>query len=155
MKKKVEDSRATQSLGMIYRHMTEHRHLLSGMMLQWINDLADAVASRHAGLPVSIAAVDTLEFEAQASMDDMLVMEGEITYVGRTSMEVRVDSWAEKIDGSKRRLNRAYMVMVAMDENDQPQPVPGLILETEAQRQEWENGKKRAEIRRARRAEQL
>ena len=35
-------------------------------------------------------------------------------------------------------VNRAYLVFVALDENEHPVPVPRLILETEEERQEWE-----------------
>ena len=74
-------------------------------------------------------------------------MIGRLTYVGHTSMEVRVDTYVESIDGIRRPINRAYLTIVAVDENDKPQEVPGLILETESEKFEWEAAKKRREIR--------
>ena len=45
--------------------------------------------------------------------------------------------------------------MVALDENERPTTVPGLILETEEERAEWEAGQRRSNLRRQRRREQF
>ena len=76
-----------------------------------------------------------------------------MTYVGNTSMEVRVDTYVEDKQGMRRPINRAYLTMVALDENDHPIQVPGLIIETEEQRGEWEAAQKRREMRELRRKE--
>ena len=68
-------------------------------------------------------------------------------------MEVRVDTFVETIDGKRSLVNRAYIVMVALDENEMPTPVPGLILETDEERAEWEAGLKRSQLRKQRRIE--
>lgn len=59
-------------------------------------------------------------------------------------MEVRVDTYVEDKQGMRRPINRAYLTMVALDENDHPIQVPGLIIETEEQRGEWEAAQKRS-----------
>ena len=43
--------------------------------------------------------------------------------------------------------------MVAIDENGKPVPVPGLIIETEEQKAEWNAAAKRKELRKQRRQE--
>ena len=53
----------------------------------------------------------------------------------------------------RRPINRAYLTMVALDENDHPIQVPGLIIETEEQRGEWEAAQKRREMWELRRKE--
>ena len=68
-------------------------------------------------------------------------------------MEVRVETYTENREGLRRRINRAYFVLVAIDEAENPVEVPRLALETDEDRFEWENGKKRRELRRKRRAE--
>ena len=79
-------------------------------------------------------------------------MEGRITHVGRTSMEVRVDTFVESLGGERRQVNRAYLVMVALDpKTHKPTPVPSLLLETEEDFAEWEAGNLRAKARKARR----
>ena len=88
-----------------------------------------------------------------AYQNEMIVIIGRLTYVGTTSMEVRVDTYVENKEGVRKAINRAYFVMVALDENDHPVPVPQLILETEAEKAEWESAKKRREIRDQRKIE--
>ena len=68
-------------------------------------------------------------------------------------MEVKVDSYVEGLEGERILINRAYFTMVALDENDRPAKVPELILETQEEKEEWENGKKRRENRVMRKAE--
>ena len=68
-------------------------------------------------------------------------------------MEVRIDTYAEKLDGTRIMINRAYFVMVGTDENQKPVEVPGLIVEGLTQEIEWEAGKKRGELRKIRRME--
>ncbi len=75
------------------------------------------------------------------------MLEGQITFVGNASMEIRVDTYVEALNRERRLVNRAYLVEVARDENEQPVKVPSLLLETEEERREWEEGKKRHELR--------
>ena len=65
-------------------------------------------------------------------------------------MEVRLDTYAEKIDGGLTLINVAYFIMVGVDENYRPREVPGLILETDAERAEWDAALKRKEHRKER-----
>ena len=50
-------------------------------------------------------------------------------------------------------INRAYVVMVAVDEHHKPISVPGLYVETESEKAEWEGGEKRYVLRKQRRKE--
>ena len=43
--------------------------------------------------------------------------------------------------------------LVAIDENGKPHSVPGIILETEAEKAEWEAGEKRRRLRAQRKKE--
>lgn len=68
-------------------------------------------------------------------------------------MEVRVDTYVEDLEGMRRVINRAYVVMVAIDEEGHAVEVPGLIVESESQKAEWEAGQKRYALRKQRRRE--
>ena len=84
----------------------------------------------------------------------MIVIVGKVTFVGRTSLEVRLDTYVEHLEnGMRHPINRAYFTMVALDENDKPTPVPGLILETEAEKAEWGAAQKRRKMRMRRKEE--
>lgn len=151
--KHVEDSRTENTYLIMPKHINGYGRLFGGILLQWIDEVAGIVAHRHAGSIVTTACVDNLNFKAGAYLGDTVVLIGRMTYVGKTSMEVRVDTYAEDADGTRRMINRAYEVLVALDENDKKIEVPGLIVETEAQRAEWIGGEKRYELRKQRRKE--
>ena len=122
--------------------------LFGGTLLKMIDELAAIVAMRHAGVKtVTTAAIDNLVFKSGAYVGDMIVLIGYITHTGRTSMEVRVDTYVEKNDGMRYPINRAYMVLVAMDENNRPTTVPPIILENEFQEEEYRLAEKRRALR--------
>ena len=56
----------------------------------------------------------------------------------------------ESLSGERRRINIAYLVMVALDDRENPVEVPRLRLETEQQRRDWEAGSRRRQERLAR-----
>ncbi|MBQ7934009.1 MAG: acyl-CoA thioesterase [Lachnospiraceae bacterium] len=126
--------------------------LFGGNLLKLIDEVAAIVAMRHTGLKtVTTAAVDNLIFKSGAYVNDLIVLIGYITYTGRTSMEVRVDAYVERSDGMRYPINRAFMVMVALDENNCPTPVPQLVLENDVQAEENHMARKRQELRLERR----
>lgn len=134
-------------------HLNSAGRLFGGILMQWIDEVAGLVAKRHARTNVITASVDNLKFLKGAYLGDTIVIIGKVTYVGTTSMEVRVDTYCENVIGERRPINRAYFSMVALDGNDRPTMVPNLIVETEAQKAEWINGQKRRDNRMMRREE--
>lgn len=122
--------------------------------MQWLDEVAGMVAMRHTRSNVITASVDNLQFIHGAYNGEMVVIVGKVTYVGNTSLEVRVDTYVEHLEnGMRHPINRAYFTMVALDENDRPTRVPRLILETESEKAEWEAAQKRREMRMLRRKE--
>lgn len=134
-------------------HLNGADRLFGGILMQWIDEVAVVAAKRHARMNVITASVDNLKFLHGAYQKDVVIIIGSVTYVGTTSMEVKVDTYVEHMDSERTLINRAYFTMVGLDENDRPAHVPGLILETEEERAEWEKAKKRREIRMLRKEE--
>ncbi len=149
MEKRVSDSITEQVHILTQGSLNGYRRLFGGQLMSWIDVVAAVVARRHSGKNVTTAVVDMLEFKAPAYANDTIFILGKITYVGRTSMEVKVMVYVEELNGERKLINTAYVVMVALDENERPTPVPGLILETDEEREEYENAK----LRRKRRME--
>lgn len=126
--------------------------LFGGTLLKMIDEIAAIVAMRHTGLKtVTTAAIDNLTFKSAAYVNDLIVLIGYITYTGRTSMEVRVDTYVERSDGMRYPINRAHIVLVALGEKNQPAEVPGLVLENDIQREEYKMAEKRRQLRLERR----
>lgn len=146
--KRTADSKAEQVHILMPGDSNGSYRLFGGILMQWIDVVAGVVARRHAESNVTTAAVDNLQFLSPAHINDTVVLFGKITYVGRTSMEVCVDTYVEELNGARKLVNRAYIVMVAVDENECPKEVPGLILETDEERAEWEAAVERNAVRR-------
>ena len=155
MKKKcVDDSKTEQFRLLKYEDINGANRLFGGKLMAWIDEVAGVTAMRHCETQVTTACIDNLQFKEPAFLGNMVVIIGRITYIGRSSMEVRVDSYVEDAQGFRRPINRAYVTMVALDENEHPRAVEfGLELTTETEKIEWESGRRRAELRRQRRRE--
>lgn len=153
MEKTVSESRIEQVYQVRPEHLNGAGRLFGGKLMEWIDELAGLVGIRHAQQDVITASIDNLKFIRGAYLKDIIVLIGRVTFVGRTSMEVRVDTYIESMEGIRKPINRAYLTLVAVDADGKPIEVPGLILETEAQKAEWEAGIKRREMRKQRREE--
>ena len=148
--KKVEESMTEQSHLLFPESLNSNGRLFGGRLLSWIDETAGLVAKRHSERNIVTAAIDNMHFKAGAQLGDTVFLRGYLTYVGKSSMEVRIDTYVEHVNGYRTLINSAYFVMVAIDEDQKPTPVPGLVLENVGQRMEWENAKKRQTLRKQR-----
>lgn len=151
--KKVSDSRTEQQYILRPAHINPYGRLFGAQLLKWIDEVAGIVAVRHSNAIVTTAAIDNLQFTKPAYAGEMVVLCGRVTYVGRTSMEIRVDTYTEALDGTRRLINKAYIDMVAINNEGKAIEVPDLELETDEQRAEYEAAVKRKEMRKQRRLE--
>ena len=153
--KTVEDSRTEWLKCIQYEDINGSGRLFGGRLMQWMDEVAGIAATRHCVGYVTTAAVDNLQFKAGCFINEIIVIRAKLTYVGHTSMEVRVDVYIEDRDSGQRRvINRAYFTEVHVDEKGKPVPLRyGLKPETEFEKAEWDGAKKRLEIRRKRRVE--
>ena len=124
--------------------------LFGGVLMQWIDEVAGITGLRYAENTVVTASVDNLRFIRGVYQHEIVVLIGRVTYVGRTSMEVRVDTYVESLDGMRHPVNRAYLTLVSVDKNGKSKEVPRLIVESIGEQAEWEAGKKRSELRKTR-----
>ena len=118
--------------------------LFGGQIMAWIDVTGAVAARRYTQKAVTTVCIDHLTFLKPAYRNDTVVLEAFVTWTGRTSLEVRVDSMVERLDGNRELINRAYAVFVALDEHDHPASVPPFRPETEEEIQEFRD----AEIRR-------
>lgn len=151
--KTVAESMTEQQYLVRPTHINHYGRLFGGQLIYWIDELAAIVAIRHCSANVTTAAIDNLQFKAPAFVGDMVVLQGCVTCVGRSSMEIRVDTFTETAQGDRQMINRAYIDMVAIDDEGQPIEVPGLIPETPEQQAEFEAAAKRKSLRKQRRQE--
>lgn len=149
--KRVGESYTEQVHMISSEDLNGYGRLFGGRLMEWIDEVAGIVARRHSGTTVTTAMVDTLCFRGPAYPNDVIVLAGKVTSVGRTSMEVCVRTLIEDKYGMQRTINKAYLVLVALDEHEKPTEVPRLIIETDEEKMELELSKRRNELRQERR----
>ena len=111
--KRVEDSMVETVRLVRPTHLNSAGRLFGGVLMQWIDEAAGIVAKRHCMSNITTASVDNLRFIRGAYQNDMVVIRAKMTYTGRTSMEIRVDTYVEDSTGMRRPINRAYFTVVA------------------------------------------
>jgi acyl-CoA hydrolase len=122
--------------------------LFGGQMMAWIDKIAAMTAQRHSNSQVVTASIDSLAFLEPVSLGDHVIMRGRLVYVGRSSMEIRVDVWKENpILGERAKCTRAFLTFVAIDKNGKSLQVPRLKLETEEERNDFESARIRLDLR--------
>ena len=120
--------------------------MFGGIMMQWIDVCAGVAAMRHAAGAVLTASIDRLDFMSPVRVGEIVVLQAQVNYVGRTSMEVgcRVET-EDMATGTRRYVTKAYLTFVAVDAQGKPRLIPRLeLVDDDARRRHAD-----AELRRA------
>lgn len=130
----------------------EHANNLGNVHGGWIMKLVDEAGAlacmRHAQRRVVTVAIDQMVFKQPIRIGDLVILEAEVSYTGRTSMEAKVHVTAENpITGERTHTNTAYLVYVAMDREGQPAPVPALYAETDEEKKRMQQARARQQHR--------
>jgi len=130
----------------------EHANLLGNVHGGWIMKLVDEAGAltcmRHAQRKVVTVAIDSMTFRQPIKIGDLVILNAEVSFTGRTSMEAAVEVLAENpVTGEQTHTNTAHLVYVALDDEGRPTPVPSLLAETEEDRQKIEQGQIRQQRR--------
>lgn len=130
----------------------EHANNLGNVHGGWIMKLVDEAGAlacmRHAQRRVVTVAIDQMIFRQPIRIGDLVILNAEVTYAGRTSMEAEVQVTAENpVTGERTHTNTAYLVYVAMDENGNSAPVPPLFAESEEDKLRMQQARARQKYR--------
>ena len=130
----------------------EHANLLGNVHGGWIMKLVDEAGAltcmRHAQRKVVTVTIDSMDFRQPIRIGDLVILNAEVAYTGRTSMEATVEVHAENpITGIQTHTNTAFLVYVALDDSGRPTPVPPLVAETEEEKHKMEQAQERQQRR--------
>ncbi|MFQ5923235.1 MAG: acyl-CoA thioesterase [Anaerolineales bacterium] len=115
-----------------------------GWIMKLVDEAGGLSAIRHAQTQVVTVAIDQMSFHSPIRIGDLVTLESEVTYVGNSSIETRVQVIAEDPrTGERTHTNTAYLVYVALDSSGAPTRAPRLIAETEAERRRIARGQRR------------
>jgi uncharacterized protein (TIGR00369 family) len=132
--------------------------LHGGVLLRLADECGAIAALRHAGRgQITTAAIDSMTFLGPVYVGERVEICAEVTYTGRTSIEARIEIFAEPFERAlRRKVAVGYGLYVALDETGRrPRPVPPLLIQSEADRRTFESARARQAVRLARRAEAL
>lgn len=129
-------------------HTNHHGSLFGGVMVQWIDVSAGVAAMRHAGGNVVTASIDRIDFLTPVQLGDVVILQAQVNYASRTSMEVGCRVIAE-VPGSHepRFTTKAYLTFVALDDAGQPRRVPPVLVNTAEERRRHQDAQIRREER--------
>ena len=153
--KRIAESRVTLSHMMGPQDANGLGNVHGGIIMKLADEAGGLAAIRHAQSPAVTVAVDSMTFMHPIYIGNFVQFNAELTYVGRTSMEVRVEVVRENpLTGERIVSNTAYYVYVALDGNGKPKPVPSLLYETKEEERRAELAKERQAFRKQQRAQE-
>jgi|SRR5690554_987073 len=119
-----------------------------GTIMSWVDICGAICAQRHTSGIVVTASIDQLDFLAPVRLGDIVRLTARVSYVGRTSLEVRVI--VDVLNNAythEQRAGIAYVSFVAVDDNNARRPVPKLDLSDPRDQRRFDAGKERREHR--------
>ena len=129
--KAPKDSKVIMTQLMLPSHSNFSGKIHGGYVLNLMDQIAFAAASKHSGQYCVTASVNRVDFLNPIEVGELLTLKAMVNFTGRTSMVVGLRVESENIQtGEKKHCNSSYFTMVAKDEHGQSVPVPGLILST-------------------------
>jgi len=130
--KSASESQVSLTQLMLPSHSNFGGKVHGGHILNLMDQIAFACASKHSQSYCVTASVNKVDFLNPIEVGDLVTLKASVNYTGRTSIVVGVRVESENIkSGKKMHCNSSYFTMVAKDNEGNSLPVPGLILENE------------------------
>ncbi len=127
--KSVRESRVSITELMLPSHSNFGGKVHGGHILNLMDQIAFACASKHSRRYCVTASVNRVDFLNPIEVGELVTLRASVNYTGRTSMVIGVRVDSENITTGKRRhCNSSYFTMVAKDEKGQSVPIPGLLV---------------------------
>ncbi len=150
--KTVADSRVRLSQFMSPNYANPLGNVHGGEIMRLADEAGALAAIRHARSHVVTVFMDSMSFMEPIFVGNLVTLDAEVTYVGTTSMETRVEVVAENpLTGIKTTTNVAYFVYVAIDGQGKPHSVPPIVATTDEQRARMDAARERQAYRKQQR----
>jgi len=128
--KKAKESRISITELMLPAHSNFGGKVHGGYILNLMDQIAFACASKHSQCYCVTASVNRVDFLHPIEVGELVTLKASINYTGRSSMVVGVRVESENItSGKTKHCNSSYFTMVAKSDSGKSTTVPGLIIE--------------------------
>ena len=99
--------------------------VFGGWLMAQMDLAAGMIGMLRAQGRVATVAVDGMSFLRPVLVGDAVGCYGEVVYVGRTSLRIRIETWARRGRvGDQVKVTEGTFTMVALDAEGRPRPVP-------------------------------
>lgn len=108
--------------------------VFGGVIMSMVDRCAALAAMRHSGGQATTLSIDRILFKEPIRVGELVEIVAEVVHVGRTSMAVLANVYAEDLrtgGGQRRHANECWLTFVHLDDEGRPTPVPPLVLETD------------------------
>lgn len=127
--KTVESSEVMMSQLMLPSYSNFGGKIHGGYLLNLLDQIAFACASKFSGSYCVTASVDRVDFLNPIEVGELVTLKSSVNYSGKTSIVVGIRVEAQNIQtGVVKHCNSSYFTMVAKDETGKSVEVPKLIL---------------------------
>jgi acyl-CoA thioesterase YciA len=100
--------------------------IFGGWLLAQMDVAGGIIAHRIALGRTATVAVDAMKFHLPVFIGDILCCYAAVARIGRTSIAVKVEAWAERRNSTVRvKVTEGVFTYVAIDEQRRPRPLPG------------------------------
>jgi uncharacterized protein (TIGR00369 family) len=132
MFKHAKDSQVSITELMLPAHSNFSGKIHGGHILNLMDQIAFACASKHSRHYCVTASVNRVDFLNPIEVGELVTLKASVNYTGRTSMVIGLRVESQNIQtGKVKHCNSSYFTMVAKDEHGNNVKVPGLILDDE------------------------
>ena len=149
LNKKPSDSLSIQSTLVLPNDTNMLNGLMGGRLLHQMDIVGAIAAQKHSDNSVVTASVDNVSFNQPVSLGSIITIKSWVTRAFRTSMEVKVEVYAENIPEKTPsfKTNEAYFTFVAVDSSMKPIEIPGITPITEDEKVLYDKALERRQFR--------
>jgi len=117
--------------------------MFGGKLMAMMDEVGAIAASNFAQKQVVTVSTDTILFKKPVRIGDRINTQARVVWVGRSSMIVKLDVYAENtsLGRSREHCTTAHFTYVALDMQGKPTEVPSLKISSEMERKEFEVAK--------------
>ncbi len=148
MEKKISESEVHSEIIVLPADTNMFGDLYGGRLVEWMDNIGSITAFKHSRMKVVTGSIDNLFFLSPIKLGYIVHLHSFVTFTTRSTMEIEIDVSSENVtSGTTSVTTRAFFTYVALDENGHAAEIPQLILESEAEKQKFSEGKIRSEQR--------
>ena len=125
-----------------------YNHMMGGNLMYHMDVVGAIAAQKHCNNEVVTASVDNISFQKPIPLGDVVTLKGFVTRAFTTSMEVKIEVYAESIPkGTKYMSNEAFLTFVCVEKDGTPKHVPQLVPTTNDEKNLFESALRRRQLR--------